>query len=505
MTDSTTNESADRPSSPSSESGASESGASDAERKPAKKVEERTSSAQRTVRLGDRTLAYTATAGTLVLLDEDDGARASFFVVSYTLDAADPARRPVTFAFNGGPGSSSLWLQLGTFGPRRVVFPDAVTPPPPPYDVIDNEHSLLDRTDLVFIDPIHTGYSKPEGKAKASEFLGVTEDIASISELIRLWTTRHARWASPKLLAGESYGTLRAAGLLEQLQRNGMVVNGALLISPILDFSTILFEPSNDLPAIVHLPTYAATAYYHDALPERPAALLAFLEEVRAFAQNEYAAALFKGSRLSEPEATDIATRLHRYTGLSVEYLRRTRLRIEISRFCKELLRARGETVGRLDGRFLGRDSDDVGEQPEHDPSFTAVMGPYTAAMQDYLRRELSFENDRPYRVLNFEANESWQWSVKGRLGAPSTSDALRKAMTQNPHLAVFVANGLYDLATPFFATEYSLDHLALRPADRDRVTVTYYEAGHMMYLHPPSLVRLKADLASFFDRIERW
>ena len=462
---------------------------------------ERTVDSQHTTTVGGRELTYTARAGTLVLRDDDGKARASVFYVAYTLDDTDPRQRPVTFAYNGGPGSAALWLQLGTFGPRRVDMPDAIHPPPPPYALVDNAESILDLTDLVFIDPVQTGYSKPEGEAKPEEFHGVQEDIESVGEFVRLWTTRHSRWSSPKLLAGESYGTLRSAGLVDHLQQKGMAFNGVLLISMILDLGTVLFEPSALLPPVLHLPTYAATAWYHDALPERPAELLPFLEEVCAFARGEYLAALAQGSRLSEEDAERIVERLHRYTGLSLPYLRRTRIRPEIERFCKELLRGRGRTVGRLDTRYLGVDIDDAGEHCEHDPSLTAPFGPFAGAMQDYLRRELRYEEDRAYHALNFAVNEGWRWPVKGRLGAPSTADALRRAMQRNPHLRVFVAQGYYDLATPFFAAEHTLDNLGLPSADLSRIDVAYYEAGHMMYFHPPSRTKLKADLSAFFAR----
>ncbi|MEM9189263.1 MAG: peptidase S10 [Myxococcota bacterium] len=477
-----------------------ENGANESAKKAPKEVLPRSSVTHHELTLGGKTIAYTATAGTLVLKDDEDKPRASVFFVAYTQDGAEATERPVTFAFNGGPGSASLWLQLGTFGPRRVDFPDAVQPPPGPYGLVDNEQSILDLTDLVFIDPVLTGYSKAEGEAKAEEFLALQPDVATVSAFIRRWVTENQRWRSPKYVAGESYGTTRAAGVLGALHDQGMAFHGAILVSTILDFATVIFEGDNDLPPVLHLPTYAATAWYHDALPQRPKELEPFLDEVREFARGEYLQALFAGARLDSDTRAQVAQKLHRYTGIDPSFIVGSRLRLEISRFCKELLRQRGRTVGRLDTRYLGRDHQSVGDVPEHDPAFTAALGPYTAVMQDYLRRELEFEEDRAYQAINMEANRKWNWAEDKRLGYPSTMAALRKAMLQNTHLRLFVANGYYDLATPFFAAEHTIDHLGIDSEDYDRVAMTYYEAGHMMYIHPPSLAKLKRDLRAWFE-----
>ena len=464
-----------------------------------KEVKERSSTSEHVITLNGKALPYRATAGTLVLRDDKGKPRASMFHIAYAKKDADPASRPITFVFNGGPGSAALWLLLGAFGPRRVDIPDALTLPVPPYRLVDNEQTLLDVTDLVFVDPVRTGYSTPEGEAKDEDFLGIDQDLKSVAELIRLYITRNNRWASAKLVAGESYGSMRAAGLLGMLHDQGMAFNGGILVSVVIDLNTLIFETHRDLPPILYLPSYAATAWYHNALPSQPPRLEPFLDEVRSFACNEYALALMKGTRLGKEEASSIARKLHQYTGLSIEYLERTKLRINNMRFCKELLRERGQTVGRLDSRVLGRDRDNAGEFFESDPAMTTVLAPFSATMQSYVRRELGFEEDRPYHAINQEANKNWKWSSEGRITGPSTAEPLRTAMLRNPHLHLFVANGYYDLATPFLAAEHTLDHLGMEPADLERVHFGYYEAGHMMYVHPPSRAKLHQDLLAFY------
>lgn len=456
--------------------------------------------------IGGQEIAYTVIAGTLVLKEETtdrekesegEKPKASFFFVAYTKDGVeDVSKRPLTFSFNGGPGSSSVWLHLGLLGPRRVLMGDAGALLPPPYGLIDNEFSLLDVTDLVFIDPVSTGYSRPVEGQKAKEFHDFRKDIESVGDFIRLYTTRYGRWLSPKFIIGESYGTTRAAGLAGYLQeRHGLYLNGLMLISAVLDFSTLEFEPGNDLPYILFLPTYAATAWYHGKVRTRKP-LRPFLDEVEAFALGEYADALALGIRLSRRRYAQVVERLARYTGLRREYVEQTNLRPVIYRFCKELLRDRRRTVGRLDSRFLGIDRDAAGEYCESDPSLDAIMGPYTAALYDYVRRELKFESDLPYEILNPKV---WPWSFADHQNRyVNVAETLRHAMCVNPHLKVHVANGYYDLATPYFATEYTFNRLELEPELRGNISMSYYEAGHMMYIHPPSLERLKANLATF-------
>ena len=467
---------------------------------------------QHSVTIGGKELSYTVTTGTLVLKEETEKKgdkegesegekpKASVFFVAYTRnDVEDKAQRPVTFSFNGGPGSSSVWLHLGALGPRRVWMDDIGNLPPPPYRLVDNAHSVLDVTDLVFIDPVLTGFSRAVVGEKAKEFLNFKKDIESVGDFIRLYTTRYQRWLSPKFLIGESYGTTRAAGLSGYLQdRHGMYLNGIMLVSSVLDFGTIDFHPGNDLPHILHLPTYAATAWYHQRLDAQlQKDLRALLDEVEAFALGEYTAALMKGAALTSKERAAVLKRLSRYTGLSADYLDRVNLRIEIMRFTKELLRDQRRTVGRLDSRFTGIDRDSGGETFEYDPSMANTTGPYTAAFNDYARRELKFESDLPYEVLNFKAGEQWSYAQHENRYV-EVAETLRKAMTTNPHLKVFIANGYYDLATPYFATGYTVNHLSLAPSLRSNISMGYYEAGHMMYIHQPSLAQLKADLATF-------
>ncbi|MGI5285484.1 S10 family peptidase [Nonomuraea polychroma] len=447
--------------------------------------------------------AYTAVTGTMVLREEVftdgtfDGLRpkAEMFVTAYTLDGADPLTRPVTFAFNGGPGSSSVWLHLGVFGPRRVVMGDAGALLPPPYGLADNEESLLNVSDLVFIDPVSTGYSRAAEGEKAEPYHGFTGDLESVGELIRLWTTRNGRWMSPKFLAGESYGTVRAAGLADHLQsRYGLYLNGVILISSVLDFVTGEFNEGNDLAYALYLPTYAAIAHYHGLHGSRP--LADVLREAEAFAERDYLWALARGSRLTREERAAAVARIAALTGLSEDYVDRVNLRIEHIRFFTELLRSRRLTVGRLDGRFTGWDPDAGREHFSADPSMSAIMGPYSAALNHYLRAELGYANDLPYEVLTSRVQP---WSYKEFEGAHVTVvDKLGAAMRANPHLRVHVACGYHDGATPYYAAEHTLAHLPVPAELAGNVDVKYYEAGHMMYVHEPSRLRQSADIAAF-------
>ena len=456
--------------------------------------------------IGGSEIRYTVTTGTIVMKEETpdrekeaegEKPRAQVFFVAYTREGVeDKAGRPITFSFNGGPGSSSIWMHLGLLGPRRVVLEFDGSLPKPPYRLTDNEYSLLDETDLVFIDPVSTGYSRPVEGQKPKEWHDFKKDIESVGDFIRLYTTRYGRWLSPKFLIGESYGTMRSAGLSGYLQdRHGMYLNGIMLISSVLDFTTLDFDINNDVPYIVYLPGYAAAAWYHGALRiRRP--LQTFLREVERFALGEYAAALLRGDQLGRRERQDVVEKLSRYTGLSPEFIERSNLRINDQHFFKELLRSRGLTIGRLDSRFTGIDRLGVTQQPEYDPLLTNVLGPYTAAFYDYVRSELKFETDLPYEVLSGFVHP---WSYAQFEGKHvNAGETLRQAMTQNPHLKVFVANGYFDLGTPYFATEYTFNHLGLHESLRGNVSMGYYEAGHMMYIHMPSLEALKGDLAEF-------
>ena len=449
-----------------------------------------------------KAVRYTATAGNYVLKDEDGNPKANIFFVAYTRDGqSDPARRPVLFAFNGGPGSSSVWLHLGLFGPRRVQMSNEGWALPPPGELVDNEFSLLDATDLVFIDPVTTGYSRAVPTTEDKAYHGFKPDIEAVGEFVRLWTTRNGRWASPKFLAGESYGTTRAAGLVHHLQeRHGMYFNGVILISAILNFQTARFDIGNDLPHILFLPTYTATAWFHGRLPpELGRDLGAILDQVREFALTDYTLALARGKDLPAAERAKIVTALARYTGLSPDYLERTNLRIEIDRFTKELLRSERRTTGRLDSRFTGMDLDAAGETYEYDPSMAAIRGPYSGALNDYVRRELGYESDLPYEILTGRVRPWSYEDFENRY--VNVAELLRQAMTTNPKLKVHVANGYYDLATPFFATEYTFSHLGLDPELQKNVEMSFYEAGHMMYIHRPSLEQQRRELEGFLRR----
>ena len=457
--------------------------------------------------LDGRSIEYTVTAGTIVLKEEvkedersaGEKAKATIFFIAYTRDdVANKSQRPITFSFNGGPGSSSVWLHLGLLGPRRVYLDEDGYAPPPPYRLVDNEFSLLDKTDLVFIDPVSTGYSRAVTGEKPKEFHNFKKDIESVGNFIRLYTTRYERWTSPKFLIGESYGTTRAAGLSGYLQeKHGMYLNGLMLISSILNFQTARFGTGNDLPYILFLPTYTATAWYHRRLAdELHADLNQTLEEVKEFAMGEYNLALMKGAELPADERGTIVRKLAGYTGLSEAYVEQTNLRVSIYRFVKELLRDQRRTVGRLDSRFTGIDRDAAGEMTEYDPSHAAILGPYAATLNDYVRGELKYESDTPYEVLA-DLWKDWGYGEHQNQFL-DVSETLRKAMSMNPNLKVFVANGYYDLATPFVATEYTVNHLELDPELQGNISLSYYEAGHMMYIHRPSLVALKHELSAF-------
>jgi len=449
--------------------------------------------------IGD--LSFTATAGMLPLKDERGEDEAGIFYVAYTKDGTeDPSTRPLMFSFNGGPGSSSVWLHLGAVGPKRVAMMPNGELPAPPYRLEDNPQTWLQHTDLVFIDPVGTGYSRAAKKDGAKKFWGLDGDLDSVAEFIRLYLARNRRWASPLYLVGESYGTTRAAGLAGRMIDRGIAFRGLVLVSSILNFQTARFTKGNDLPYQLFLPTYTATAWYHGQLPHFPT-LQEALREAEEFVEGDYLLALNKGDRLETEERTRITERLSRVTGLSPEYLDSTELRVNIHRFCKELLRREKRTVGRLDSRFKGIDEFAATENPQHDPSMSALMPPYTAMINDWLGRGLGWETDFPYNVFN--PGELWKnWTYgDAALGYPDTSEALRSALSKNPHMRVFVASGYYDLATPYWATEYTLAHLGLDPSLRANVETGYYEAGHMMYIDEGCLEKLQSDVATFLSK----
>ena len=467
---------------------------------PAKPIEDRVVTTKHKAAIGGASVAYTAAAGTLVLRDEEGKAKASMFFVAYTRDGVqDLSKRPITFTYNGGPGSSSVWLHMGAFGPRRVVLDDEGRDPGPPYRLTDNGESILDLTDLVFIDPVITGYSRPAPGEEAKQFHGLREDVESVGQLVHLYATRYGRWSSPKFLSGESYGTTRSAALVHHLQeRYGMYFNGVVLISSILNFQTARFQVGNDLPYPLFLPTYTATAWYHKRLPaDLQGDLQKALREAETFALGEYTLALAQGNDLAPERRRDIAQKVARLTGLSPEYVERVNLRPVIHPFTKELLRSERKTVGRLDSRFQGIDRTAEGEEPEFDPSMAAILGPFSGVLNDYVRQELEFESDLPYEILTGRVRP---WSYRDFENSyVNVAEDLREAMARNPALKVFVGNGYYDLATPYFATEYTFDHLAFDPGYAERVTMTYYECGHMMYIRKVDREKMKRDLAEFY------
>ncbi len=453
------------------------------------------------VEIGGVAISYTSTTGTIPLKDDEGNATASVFYVAYTREGVDtekePGKRPLMFAFNGGPGSSSVWLHMGALGPRRAPFPgDGTQLPKPPFALADNAYSVLDVADLVFIDPVSTGFSRASKPDEAGKFHGLEEDIESVGSFVRLYVTRNRRWASPKFLIGESYGAVRAAGLVRHLQdRHGMYCNGVVLLSGLLDFSTLRAAPNNDLPYVLFLPTMTATAFYHRRLDdELMADFSATLRKSEEFARGAYANALFQGNALEGEERSRIAGLAARYTGLEAGLVERSNLRISTSRFRRELLGLEsGRSVGRFDARVTGWESDRAAVQPEYDPSYSVVLGPYASTVNDYLRRGLGFESDLPYEILT-----GLRWNYPDDAGYVSVSGRLRDAMRDNPHLKVLVACGYYDLATPHFAILHSLNHLDLDAELRSNIRVEYYQGGHMMYTNPEELEKLKKDLTGF-------
>lgn len=447
-------------------------------------------------------LAYTVTPGTLTIRNAEGEPSASMFYVAYTIDRPkNSAPRPVTFLFNGGPGSSTMWLHMGSVGPMKIDASLVEMERPAPFRLQANPDTLLDVSDLVFIDAPTTGLSRALGKSTAKDLTGVDKDLDAFSRTIQRYLTLNGRWNSPKFIIGESYGTLRAAGLSQMLAERGVQLNGVVLVSTVLDIG-LLFG-SYDQMYVNYLPTYAATAWYHGKVPGKPP-LDAFLTEARAFARGPYATALQQGGALSEDERRSIAARLGQFTGLSADYILRTNLRVGPDRFRKELLRDRARTVGRLDSRFLGEDADSAGEGTEYDPLETSVSGAFIGALNDYLFRDLGYETPLTYRPNNYaEVNQSWNWKHEAPGGntqtSADTSVDLAAAMRQNPNLKLLSVNGLYDLATPFGGAEYDIGHMALGAGGRSNIRYTYYPAGHMLYIDPTSARQLKADLVSFY------
>lgn len=466
--------------------------------------EEQRSVTRGTVTIDGQAIDYTATVGDLLIRDDGDQPVARMTYISYVRDGiSDPASRPVTFAFNGGPGSASVWVHLGAFGPKRVLL-DAEGMPtgPPPGKLVNNEFSVLDVTDLVFIDPVGTGWSRPLDGHELDEFTGFSNDVRHIGDMIQQWLAREGRFASPKLIAGESYGTTRAAGLAAYLHgRHGLVMNGLCLISSVINWQTKVFNIGNDLPYPLILPTYTATAWFHGKLPERYAGDLQLaLREAEAFALGPYSSALMQGRRLEGEARQAIVDRLAELTGLDPGFVEDADLRLELYRFLKELLRDDDRTVGRLDSRYTGRDIDSAGESMEFDPAFKVISGHYVATLEDYLRRELGYTTDTNYRQSAGPRVRPWNYHESSRTegyntnGYANYAETLRSAMHQNPYLKVLVMSGYYDMATPYFATDYTLDHMQLHPDFEGNLRHAYYEAGHMMYVRTEDHRKFRED-----------
>jgi len=479
-----------------------------AEAKPAAETpKEESSVTEHSIRIGGQTIPYKATAATILLKDDKGEPTALLFSMAYTRsDVKDVDHRPLTFLYNGGPGSSSVWLHMGAFGPRRVLTTDPEATPPAPYQLVDNAYSLLDKSDLVFIDPVGTGFSHAVGKAQDKDFWGVDQDAHSLGQFVTAYVSRNSRWNSPKFLLGESYGTFRSAVLGDYLQDHyNLYLNGIGLVSAVLDLGTLIFPNGVDDTYINYLPSYAATAWYHKVLKDRPADLNAFLEEARRFAGSEYAAALMKGSKLTAAEKADMAKKMARFTGLSEDYLIKADLRVKLGQFMKELQRSKELTTGRLDARYSGPSVDLLAEFAEYDPQSTAVSGAYTALFNNYIRGDLKFGEGKEYHISAEGAGRGWDWKRQGERrnffpGTPNVTEDLVSAMVTNPHLHVQIEAGLFDLATPFFAIEHTVDHLGLPQALQGHVHINYYDAGHMMYLREEDLAKLKNNVAAFID-----
>lgn len=458
-----------------------------------------------TASIGGRSIGYTATAGTVTIRDDDGKPTASMFYTAYTVGEGKGSNRPVTFFYNGGPGSSTLWLHMGSLGPVRVFTDSPQMTRNAPFHYGNNEDSLLDKSDLVFIDAIGAGYSRPLGDTKLEKFWGTDPDIDAFARGIERYLTINQRWNAPKFIFGESYGTTRSAGLSYRLQEDGVQLNGVILLSSILNYGRR--DPGFDQEIVNYIPTFAATAVYHNRVA-KPANLDAFLKEVRDWARGPYARALAEGQDLPAAERQAVAQKLSSYIGLSPAYILETDLRVDANRYRKELLRDQRRTLGRYDSRFLGIDMDAAGESQSYDPSDTGITGAFVGAFHDYISKDLGFDSELSYRPTFYGGGPQWDFKhrapgSRGPGGGTNNADValdLSAAMRQNPNLKVYSLNGLYDMATPFFGTEYDLNHMQLDPSLHSNLRFAYYPSGHMVYLNPEALKSMKADLAKFYD-----
>lgn len=457
------------------------------------------------VTIAGKSISLTAETGTHLLRDENDKPIAHFGFTYYKKQGNN-LNRPIVFAFNGGPLSASFWLHFGILGPKRVVINDPDYTAPAPYQVVNNEYSILDKADLVMIDPIGVGFSKPVGDSEWKDFWGVDQDIRSIGLFIEQFLRRSNSFNKPKYLLGESYGTFRNAGLVKYLQDRGIPMNGVIMVSAVFELQHLLFGPGDDISYLVHFPTYAATAWYHNKVRNKGASLESFLNEVRRFTENEYAPALLKGDQLSATAKEAIAQKLSDYSGLSRDYWLKADLRVTNGEYFQELLRAEGETVGRLDSRFSGISEDLLGQTAVTDPQSDAISGPYISAFKEYLYNDLKVRKDLTYMTSTGQREGfSWDWKHTGNVTwnmqtAVSTLPDMTSAMKRNPHLKILILNGYYDLATVFYGVEYSINHMGLSPDLKKNIIMKYYEAGHMMYTHPPSMKKFKEDVDAFID-----
>lgn len=453
---------------------------------------------KQSITVGGRQLNYTTTTGFMPIKNAVSGeTEARIFFMAYTLDNA-PKGRPLMFSFNGGPGSASVWLHLGALGPKRIKMLDDGMMPPPPYEMEVNQSTWLTETDMVFIDPVGTGYSRATRPELAAKFFGVSGDIESVGEMIRMYLGRNERWMSPLFLVGESYGTTRAAGLSNWLFNHGIALNGIALVSAVLNFQTISFADNNDLPLVLILPSYTATAWYHKRLPPQMQSktIAQVTDEARRWASNEYMRALMRIDQLTAAERQTLAASYAAFTGLPTDFIEENNFRVELGEFNKELLRSQRRTTGRLDSRFKGIDRDAGGSNTGGDPSMNAIRPPYTAAFNDYVRRELGYRSDAEYYILGGGITGPWNYNVTNQYA--DTSFQMKDAMAKNPFMKILVAQGYYDMATPFYAAEYTISALNLDPTLRRNISFEYYESGHMMYIETKSLAKLKADVAAF-------
>lgn len=465
-----------------------------------------TFTSSQSVTINGRTISLAAETGTHQLRDENDKPIALFGFTHYKKKNANQ-NRPIVFAFNGGPLSASFWLHFGVLGPKRIEINDPDYTKPAPYKVVNNEFSILDKADLVMIDPIGVGFSKPIGEAKWEDFWGVDQDIRSIGLFIEQFIIKADKMNAPKYLLGESYGTFRNAGLVKHLQDKGIAMNGVIMVSAVFDLQHLLFGPGDDTAYLVHFPTYAATAWYHNKVKNKGTSLESFLNEVRAFTQNEYAPALLKGDQLGTSEKAAIAQKLEDYSGVSQEFYLKADLRVTNGEYFQELLRDEGQTVGRLDSRFVGINEDLLSQSSLTDPQSDAISPPYIAAFKDYLYNDLKVRKDLTYTTsASTRKGFKWDWKHNGNIiwnmqVAVTTLPDMTSAMKRNPNLKILILNGYYDLATVFYGVEHSINHMGLEPELKKNIIMKYYEAGHMMYTHLPSMEKFKTDVDEFIDQ----